>query len=247
MRFFLSLAALAFLSLPSFAEEKAAKDVLTKALDALGGEKAVKKYPATVQKTKGTIQVMGMEVAFTSHEMTLDPDKAKQTIALSVGGQEVTIVQVINGENVSMTVAGTDMPLEADQKTELIEGMLLGRVLNIYPLIEDKGFEVKLGEKGKVDDKEAYVLTVTHKKLRETKLFVDAKSFLVVKVEKEGTNAAQETGKQEWRFEDHKKVDGVVLPMKVKITHDGKAFLDAETTEVKLVEKLDPSEFDVSK
>jgi hypothetical protein len=248
MRFFLGLTALALLAPTSFAEEKTAKDVLAKALEAIGGEKTVKKYPAAVQKSKGTIQIMGMEVPFTSHEMMLEPDKMKQTITIEAGGQELKIVQVMNGDNVSMTIAGADMALDGDAKAELIEGAMLARILNVYPLLEDKGFEVKLlGEKGKVGDKEAYVLTVSHKKLRETKLFIDAKTFLVTKLEKEGTNAEMQKCKQEWFFEDHKKTDGVTMPMKSKITHDGKAFLDVEITEIKLLEKLDKSEFDVGK
>jgi hypothetical protein len=248
MRFFLSLTALAFLSVPSFAEEKTAKDVLTKAIDAMGGEKAIKKHSALVQKTKGTIQIMGMEMAFTTHEMMLDPDKMKVTINVDAGGQELKIVQIVNGDKASMSFAGNDMPLDDEAKAELIEGVLVNRVTQLVPLLEDKGFEVKLlDQKGKVEDKEAYVLTVKHKQLRETKLFLDAKTFLISKIEKEGRDGAQQSGKQDWFFTDHKKTDGVVLPMKTKILHEGKAFLEAETTEVKLLEKLDKSEFDISK
>lgn len=249
MRFYLSLATVALLGLPAFADEKmTAKEVITKGIEALGGEKAIKKYPASIIKSKGTIQIMGMEVSFTNFRQTLDPDKLKQIITVDVNGQQIAIQQIVNGDKASMTIAGNEMPLDDETKAQLVEAVVASRVTSLVPLLEEKGFEVKLlDEKGKVNDKEAYVLTVNHKNLHEMKLFFDAKTFLVTKAEKEGKNGAQESGKQEMFFSDYKKTDGVMVPMKLKILHEGKDFLEAETTEAKLVEKIDDAEFFVGK
>ena len=40
-----------------------------------------------------------------------------------------------------------------------------------------------------------------------------------------------------------KSTDGIPTPKKVLIKHDGKKFLEAEVSELKLLEKLDDSEF----
>lgn len=248
MRFFLSLITISALTTSTFAEEMTAKDVIRKAIDAAGGEKTLKSFPAVVTKSKGTIVVMGMELAFTSYEMKLDPDKSKQTINVEAGGQELQIVQIVNGDKLHRTFAGNEMGLPDDAKAEILENQIVDRVQQLYPLLTDKGFEIKLlKEKGKVDDKEAFVLTISHNSLREMKLFIDAKSFLVTKIEKEGLNGSAESGKQEWFLENHKKHDGIMVPMKVKILHEGKAFLDVEVTEIKHLEKLEKSEFDIGK
>lgn len=248
MRFFLSLAALAAVGLPAFAEDKTtAKEVLTKGIEALGGEKTITKFSAAIEKSKGTLQVMGMEIAFTSYRQSLFPDKMKQTVNVEVNGQQLAIQQVVNGEQVRMSIGGNDMSPDDDTKTQLVEAVLLTHAGRLVPLLEGKEFEVKLlDEKAKVGDKEAYVLTVKHKNLRESKLFLDAKSFLVIKLEKEGKNG-QENGKQETFLSDFKKTDGLMLPTKIKTLHEGKDFLDAEVVEVKLLETIDKAEFEVAK
>jgi hypothetical protein len=245
---FLSLAALTAIGLPAFAEDKTtAKEVITKGIEALGGEKMINKFSATVEKSKGTIQVMGMEIAFTSYRQSLSPDKMKQTVNIEVNGQQLAIQQVVNGDQVRMSIGGNDMSPDDDTKTQLIEATVLLRAARLVPLLEGKEFEVKLlDEKAKVGDKEAYVLTVKHKNLRESKLFFDAKTFLVIKLEKEGRNG-QENGKQETFLSDFKKHDGMTLPMKVKILHEGKDFLEAEVVEIKLLETIDKAEFEVAK
>jgi hypothetical protein len=191
---------------------------------------------------------MGVEMPFTTYELHLMPDKSKSLINLDANGQEIKIVQIVNGDKFHMTLAGQEMDLDDNAKLELTESQMLARVMNLYPLLEEKGFETKLSEeKTKIDGKETYVLTVKHEKLSESKLFFDAKSFLVVRVEREGANGSGQRGKQEWTISDYKKQDGLFVPMKTKVLHDGKAFLEAEVTEMKLVEKIDKSEFDVSK
>ena len=48
---------------------------------------------------------------------------------------------------------------------------------------------------------------------------------------------------QEVLYSDYKEVDGIKHPMKITINRDGDKCLDGETTDLKLVEKLDESEF----
>jgi hypothetical protein len=48
---------------------------------------------------------------------------------------------------------------------------------------------------------------------------------------------------QETVFSDYKEINGVKMPMKEVIKRDGKNFVDGETFDVRLVEKLDDKIF----
>ena len=249
-----SVLSLALLALPaaSFAAEKLTlKELLTKSIDAHGGKKVIEKYPAQKSTSKGTMDIGGNEISFTVERLIQDPDKLKGVIKFEVTGKEFTMVQIINGNNVSITNNGEAAEVPDKAKAEAIDHLRLHRMTTIIPLLNEKEFEVKLlDETGKVDDKEAYILLVkckADKEGRETKLLIDTKSFLITKIQRRGVNALQEEADQEMLLTDYKKVEGIMLPMKTKILHDGKKYIELETSEVKFLEKIEAKEFEIAK
>ena len=163
-------------------------------------------------------------------------------------GQKIKIVQLVNGDKIRMTANGQEPPLDDNAKAELKESLVMHQVGTIYPLLDEKLFDVKMqDDKVKVGEAESYVFTVKGKTSKEMKLFIDAKTFLPSKMEKMGTNpATQKEGKQEIMPSAYKKVEGIMIPMKTSVLMDGKKFMDTETLEIKLFEKLPATEFDIS-
>ena len=245
---FVAVAIMGFTSPNTFGQEKmSATGLLKKAIEATGGEAAIKKYQASKEHSKGTMDLNGLEIPFSGDSFFMSPDKMKNVLSLEVMGMKMKAVQVINGDKIRMMVNGMDIPVEEAAKTEMKEGLLLHKVAELVPLLDSKQFDVKLQDKmEKVGDADNHVLTVKCKGLRETKIFFDSKTFLISKLEKRGLNAAQQEGNQEMFLSDYKKVEGLMLPMKSKVLHDGKKFLESETTEVKLLDKIPDTEFDVS-
>jgi hypothetical protein len=162
-------------------------------------------------------------------------------------GQKIKMVQVVNGDKMRMVANGMEMPVDEANKGELKESLILHQIGQLTPLLEDKAFEVTLlPEKAKVADSEAFVVLIKAKGLKDTKIYIDTKTYLVTKMEKRGLNTEQKEGNQEYFLSDYKKVDGVMMPMKSKVLHDGAKFMESTTTELKLLDKVEKSEFDIS-
>jgi hypothetical protein len=93
-----------------------------------------------------------------------------------------------------------------------------------------------------VSDKPAVGVRVSAKGHKDISLFFDKESGLLVKTQKRTKEAGVEVDEENF-YSDFKEIDGVKLPMTLKILHDGKKFLDAKVTEAKLLEKLDDDVF----
>lgn len=250
IRTFFTLAAVGFAALLAgspVAAQASATDIIKKAVEATGGEATIKKFKAMTEKSKGSMDFNGADAKFTAEGSYQEPDKMKMSFSLDLLGQKINAVQLMNGDKFRMTANGMEVPLDDGAKAEMKEGILLHNVSKLYPLLDAAEFEVKLvdGLK-KVNDKDAHVLEVKPKKGKAMKVYIDAKDFMLVRVDKKGMNAAQQEGDQEMFFSDFKKVEGIMIPMKTKILHDGKKFMEAESTEVKLLETLPKGEFDIS-
>jgi hypothetical protein len=86
---------------------------------------------------------------------------------------------------------------------------------------------------------------VSHQGHRDVSLYFDKETGLLVKSVQ--TVKAQELGgqevKQEFFQKDYKEVGGVKVPTKHVFLRDGKKYVEAEGTEIKLLEKLDDGTF----
>jgi hypothetical protein len=135
------------------------------------------------------------------------------------------------------------MDMDKDKLMEEKESSYGRWVANVMPL-KDKAFTLApLGET-KVDKTDAIGIKVSHKGYRDINLFFDKKTHLLLKSE---TRVKDDSGKevtQEAYFSDYKDVEGIKHATKIVIKRDGAEFLEGETTDFKLVEKLDNSEFE---
>jgi hypothetical protein len=243
-RWLAALGAVLF-SAPAFAAD--AKEIVEKAIEASGGKEMLKKYAAQRSEFKGTISVMGLEVAFTGKSVAHPPERERTEMTMEVMGQTIKVTQVVNGDKAKVIAAGMEQPLMDAQKEEMQESARLAEVYQLVTLLDGKNYEVKaIDNAPKVDDRETMGITVSGKGLKETKLFFDKKTGLLAKMEREGLDPAGQKGKQEMIIKEHKKFDGIQTPVKFEIHHDGKKFLEMELTSVKYLEKVDAKEFDVS-
>ena len=89
----------------SFAQEP--KDIIEKAVKAHGGREKIEKYKALQTKSKGRLEIMG-GLDMTQEASFQFPNKIKETMHLSVNGQQIDVTTVYNGkEGWIKTPAGT--------------------------------------------------------------------------------------------------------------------------------------------
>jgi hypothetical protein len=235
----LSLAALVALLAASQcrADEAEARKIADKAIQAAGGQAALTKYKAAAWKGKGTFYGLGDGVPYTGEWYIQGNDQFKMDIA-------GTFILVVNRDQGWIVEGGTPRELTKDEMAEQKESMYASVVIHRLPL-KEQGFTLTtLGEE-KVGDRPAVGLKVSHAGHRDISLYFDKDTHLVVKAafKVKARDQGDKEVMQETYFSDYKEVNGTKMAAKEVIKRDGKNFVDGESFEVKLLDKLDDKVF----
>jgi hypothetical protein len=219
------------------------KDVLAKAIKAHGSEDVLGKNKATQIKTKGKITLPGVgEVDFTQETSVMLPGKLRDSLTFTVNNNDITVLTIVNGDTISIEAAGKDVDVPDEAKAQLKAAGHMMEVGRLVPLTDAKKYELSLVGEDKVEGKK---VVGKAKDQKDISMYFDKETGLLAKMEFRGSEPG--TGKEvnEERFvsEYGKNKDGVPVPKKVVVKHDGKTFLDAEVTELTYLEKLDDSVF----
>jgi hypothetical protein len=239
----LTLAALT--AVPALGQDTA-EAVVKKAIDAHGGADALTKYKAGSATVKGEMVVFGMDLTFTGDMVYSLPDKYKMTINADVAGQKLAIVQIANGAKYKQTINNMAVPLKDSERDELLQSAKLQEVSQLTPLLDAAKYTIKAEKDADVDGKAAAVVLVTAKGFKDTRLFFDKKTGMLVKTERKGLAPSMgepEEVTEETFMSDYKKVEGVQQPMKMVVHHNGKKFMSMTMSDSKLMEKADEKLF----
>jgi len=221
-----------------------AKEIVKKAIAAHGGADKLEKFKGSKSSGKGTIALMGMDLEFTTDVISQYPDKQKTTVKLEVMGNAITILQMINGDKMTLSVNGMAQEIKDAQKDSLKQSIAMQKVTNLVPLLNEKGYELKVIPGVKVGDKETVGLEVKGKDLKDVKVYFDKTTNLIARVEHKGLDPmGTEEINQEVVLSDYKDVQGLKKPMKTIMTHNGNKFMEQTVTKIELSEKIDDKEF----
>jgi len=220
------------------------KEIIKKGIAAMGGAEKLDKFKGSKSSSKGSISIMGLDLEFTADSISQYPDKQKTTIKMDVMGNPVTVVQMVNGDKMSLTVNGMAMQVADAQKAELKRSVEFQKIMNLTPLLKE-GYELKPLPGVKVDGKDTVGVQVSNKEITDVKLYFDKSTSLIVKAERKGMDPSGGGGDvlQEMFMSDYKDVQGLKKPMKTLMNNDGKKFMESTTTSTELSEKIDDKEF----
>jgi hypothetical protein len=248
---FRSLAVLSAVGLVALATNARAaddqpKDIILRAIKAHGGEELLTKYKGGTTKGKGKMDLPGVgEVDFSQETTHMLPDKLKESVELTVMGQTVSIITFVNGDKYSVTANGTEVPLDDSAKDTLKNVGNMLKMSKLVSLVKEQGYELSLIGEDKVDDKPVIGIRVVSKGAKDISLFFDKKTNLLTKLEYRTISPLTKKEINEERIiqEYSKNKEGMFVPKKVVVKHDGKKFLEIEISEVQFFEKIDESEF----
>jgi hypothetical protein len=219
--------------------------VVKKAIDAHGGAAVLDRLRAGTSKLKGDMVVQGTPLEFTGEVVYELPGKFRLRLDLEVGGQKLPVVQVVNGDTVSTTLNGTAQKLGDAERAELLQSLAMQEVTQFTPLLAGNKYTLRALPDEDVGGKPAAVVLVSAKNFKDTKLCFDKGTGLLVKTSRKALapgNPVEVT--EETVLSEYKKVDGIMTPMKMVVTHDGKKFMTEIITEAKMMEKADPKAFE---
>ena len=240
------LAVLALVSGLARAQDDA-NAVVAKAIKAHGGEAKLTKFKATKMKAKGTIDLMGNSVEYTMDAVSQHPDQMRNEIKIDIMGNAVTIVMVLNKKegwrNINAAGNAQTMDLEGAELEDAKEDAYGDYLESLVPLLKDKEIKLEALGESKVEGKPAIGIKVSNKGHKDFKMFFDKESGLLVKSQRRGKDPAMNEVDVENFMSNYKEFDGVKIPLKLLVKHDGKKFLDGDISEVKLLENVDEKTF----
>jgi len=221
------------------------KDIITKAIKAHGGEEFLTKHSAGRSKNKGKIDIPGVgEIEFTQEVAYMIPGRTKESLEMTIAGQKVTVMTLINGDAVSLIVNGKEMDLDDKVKGVTKDASYILKLARFVPLLKDKGYELSLIGEDKVEGKPVVGVRIASKGHKDISAYFDKKTHLLAKIEHRSVDpSGKEINEERIIAEYGKDKAGIPIPKRVVIKHDGKTFLDAEVLEVTFHEKIDDSEF----
>jgi hypothetical protein len=218
------------------------KAILDKAIQAHGG-KDVLNRKAEVMTTKGTVSLNGITAPVTVHTYVLLPDKFKNVMKFSLGGEEHTVVQVLNGDKAWTSRDGQLMEVGEKVRAEMDETKYADQVARLVPLVEDKTFQLTALGESKVNDKTVVGVKVQSKGHRDIELYFDKDTGLLAKTKRMSLNGQMNAVTQEEVWSAYLKKDGIQRPTKYAAYQDGKKFSEGEITDVQYPDTIDEKEF----
>jgi hypothetical protein len=222
--------------------QDAARAVIDRAIQALGGEQSLNRLQAGHTRSKGTFEVAG-GLDFTQENFFQLPDRFKEIQDIQGPGQKVTAMVGLSGDDAWMTFNGVAQPIDKNARIELQEAAYLLRVTRLTSLKKPSFHLTPLADI-RVDGHPAAGVKVSAQGHRDIRLYFAKDSGLLVKVERQAMNPAtkQEVAEERY-YTEYREIDSLRTPWKIRVVRDGKPFLKGEMVEVKFLAAIDPGIF----
>ncbi|MHB1426559.1 MAG: hypothetical protein ACYC3I_25645 [Gemmataceae bacterium] len=225
------------------AAQEEARALIERAVKAHGGAEALGRIHADKVKFKGTLVIQGHTTPILVETTTQLPSKYKCVIEMNYNGDKHTIVHIINGNKVYITVDGRAPKVESAQLSEIRNGLELERAKHLLPLLEDKSYQLAAIEDIAVNDRPAAGVRITGRGRKEMRLYFDKEYGLLVRAENRIDDGKGKEMRQHFFFGDFKEIGGYKRPTKVRAFRDGKQIMEAELLDAKPLDKVDETEF----
>lgn len=203
-----------------------ASTVIDNYLKAVGGKDKINAIKDLSYTAKGEVQGQNIELV-TKYKA---PGQMLQSITLTSSNQVLQKI-VVNGDSVSVSSMGQDQKISEDSRMRIKE--------SAFPFPETQysnaGYQLKLEPMiAKVDDHDAYVVTISSKSGSEVKEYFDANTGL--KLKKEAVSGASATS-----YSDYKEVDGIMFPYSETIS--SQVDIPLSVTDIKINSGLTDADF----
>lgn len=206
-------------------QAQSVEQIVNKHLEKIGGVKKLKSINTRIRKM--TVMAQGQEIPMTQYRKR--PNKIK--IVLEVQGMDF-VTQAYDGKQAwRMGQMGGNQKIEGEAAKKIEEDDF-DRIWIDY---KKKGHTITLEGKEKIEEKECYKLKVKRKNGVEETYFINTVDYMIAR-------RIGNDGKTITHYYDYKKVNGVMVPHKVKGENNGNAF-NVELNSFKINEKIDDKIF----
>jgi hypothetical protein len=236
-------AAVSLVTAPIRADEAQVRQILDKAIRALGGEEKLAKVDVFTWKSKAKITIDGNQNEITSEATVQGFDHFRSTFEGDFNGNRFQGVSVLNGDKGWRKFGDQSEEMEPDAvKNEKRSVLLMIVPTTIVPL-KSKGFKVEAGGDEPVKGKPAAGLKVTGPDGKDFTIYFDKESGLPVRLVAKVIDWMGREYVQDSTYNDYKDFGGYKKPTKTTIKRDGEDFAEAEITDFKVLDKVPADTF----
>jgi hypothetical protein len=245
-RFIRATVAFAFaagLSYQARADEQESKAVLEKAIKALGGEEKLSRVKAFSLRGNGTITLEGNDIQFTFESTAQGIDRYRSGFEGEADGNKFVGVVIVDRDRGWRKFGDDKIDLDAaDLAEEKRNAYLEITPVLILPLKRPE-FKLKSAPDDKLGEKAVAVVNITGPEGKDFTIYFDKESGLPVKLTAIVKDWEDQEYTQDTTFEDYKDFDGIKVATKSHIKRDGHRYIEAEVTEFKVLDDVDPKTF----
>ncbi len=220
------------------------KAIVEKAIKAHGGADKLNKllgYKATI---KGTVDAMGNAAEMNVKLVGQHPDMAKVEGTISLGGQDIKLLQIVNGKKYNITINGMKIDLPEDAKDDVQFAVYTAGFMQITPLLKPE-FTLTAAPDADVDGKPASGVVVSRKDTRDLTIYFDKKTGLMVRMAYKAKTDKGEVNREE-TFSNYQDVKGLQTAHHSLRKDDGKTTQDLTISDYEVLEKVDAAEFKIT-
>ncbi len=225
-------------------ERPNAEAIIRRGITAHGGAKNLEKLKSSYTEAKGTIVLGDITAPFRLKLHQQLPNQSRAVSVIDMDGKETITVQTLNGEKAWNQLNGVTAEADAESVHQRQAALYACRVMTLTPLLSEKAFVVtNLGDTD-VNGKTAICINVSCTGQKDSKLYFDTNSGLLLKSRSIIVDiATKKTVTQDEFYDDYQEFDGVKQPTRIAIFHDGKQFMDATVTRITFSATMDEQLF----
>jgi hypothetical protein len=199
------------------ASRTAARELISKGLEALGGQKRLAARPVLTYKTKGTVTMGPASLPFEG-EISIDPTGSRYRLAANSVAFKIQLV--LDGAHVWLKSNRSASELPSEAVIEYGERMRSESVALLYPALADEAYRFSLITGALVGDRPADGVLVKCDGHRDVRLYFDPQTHLLIKTSYPITESPKDIV-QETLLEDYADVDGAQRPRRAIVSWDG--------------------------
>lgn len=245
----LSVTLLAVLGGQKVKAQDDAKTTIQRAIDAHGGADRLNRYPAGLIKACGTICVGPTKLLFRSAFVYHMPDKVRDTVTITVPnpaplpGIRRSVTCILNGDKAQAVIDGQVQTLSGPELERFRQAIHVQNLIRLTPILDAKIYTLSSVGTSVICDRPCKGVKIAAEGRRDAIMFFDRASYLLVKIERYGTDFAGQDVPQEEFYSHYLEVRGIMHPTKTVVTQRGKKYIESETMEFLPLVTVDPIEF----
>jgi hypothetical protein len=221
-------------------DDKSAREIVRRAIEAQGGEEQVAKFlkpwRAQVKGTAGPQTITG-EILHAGDQ------RGRISTTISLAGLPVKVVVVQNDDGVWRSIAGVTTEVKGKELEEMLDGGYRSRKVRfLLPILKEPGYELSLLPDAEVSDRPASGIRVKNKGHRDVDLYFDKENGRLVKTESRILGPDKKQIVLEQVFSNYRDFDGVLLASKFTKYENGKLRSVEEFADITFVDAIDPKE-----